>query len=43
MPTAVRAAAREVLLVAVEERWDTAFMDGSQDGISNQGVTVTNG
>jgi hypothetical protein len=26
MPTAVKTAARQVLLVAVEERWETAFM-----------------
>jgi hypothetical protein len=29
MPTAVSAAARQVLLVAVEERWDTAFISES--------------
>jgi hypothetical protein len=30
MPTAVRAAARQVLLVAVDDRWDTAFISGSE-------------
>ena len=30
IPTAVNAAARQVLLVAVEERCDTAFIEGSR-------------